>query len=87
MQAAAVARLNGPTAGLTLAASRTEETLKVYLVEKVTPQPATAIKEHKAAITRIMRENEAVRRTGTTQSEHQVFELAREHFGLDGREG
>ncbi len=30
-----------------------------------------------------MRENEEMRRTGVIQSERQVFELAREHFGFN----
>ena len=74
-------------AGLTLAASKTEETLKVYPVQKITPELAAAIKEHKTEIIRIMRENEEMRRTGVIQSERQAFELAREHFGLNGMGG
>jgi hypothetical protein len=74
-------------AGLTLAASKTEETLKVYPVQKITPELAAAIKEHKAEIIRIMRENEEMRRTGVIQSERQVFELAREHFGFNEKGG
>ena len=34
-------------AGLTLAASETEDTLKVYPVENITPELAEAIREHK----------------------------------------
>lgn len=75
------------SAGLTLAASKTEETLKVYPVQKITPELAAAIKEHKIEIIRIMRENEEMRRTGVIQSERQVFELAREHFGLNDKGG
>lgn len=74
-------------AGLTLTASKTENTLKVYPAEKLTPDLAAAIKEHKADIIRIMREDEEMRRTGIIQSERQVFELAREHFGLNEKEG
>jgi len=33
----------------------------------------------------ILREDEEMRRTGIIQSERQVFELAREHFGLNGK--
>lgn len=40
-------------------------------------------KEHKADITRIVREGELMRRTGIIQSERQVFEMVREYFGLD----
>ena len=74
-------------AGLTLKASVTEDTLKVYPAENISPQLAAAIKEHKADIIRIIRENEEMRRTGIIQSERQVFELARKHFGLDRKGG
>jgi hypothetical protein len=74
-------------AGLTLRASKTEDTLKVYPAERLTPELAAAIKEHKADIIRVMREDEEMRRTGVIQSERQVFELAREHFGLNGKGG
>jgi hypothetical protein len=74
-------------AGLTLTASKTEDTLKVYPAEDITPELAAAIKEHKADIIRIMREDEEMRRTGIIQSARQVFELAREHFGLEEKGG
>jgi hypothetical protein len=74
-------------AGLTLTASKTEDILKVYPAEKLTPDLAAAIKEHKADIIRIMSEDEKMRRTGIIQSERQVFELAREYFDLDERGG
>jgi hypothetical protein len=70
-------------AGLTLTASKTEDTLKVYPAENITPELAAAIREHKADIIRIVREDEEFRRTGIIQSERQVFELAREYFGLN----
>jgi hypothetical protein len=73
-------------AGLTLTASKTEDTLKVYPAENITPELAAAIKEHKADIICILREDEEMRRTGIVQSERQVYELAREYFGLHGRE-
>jgi hypothetical protein len=34
-----------------------------------------------------VREDELMRRTGIIQSERQVFEMAREYFGLDKPEG
>jgi hypothetical protein len=74
-------------AGLTLTASKTEDTLKVYPAENITPELAAAIKEHKADIICILREDEEMRRTGIIQSEHQVFELAREYFGLNEKGG
>jgi hypothetical protein len=73
-------------AGLSVRTSMTEDTLKVYPAERISPELATAIKEHKADIIRIVREDELMRRTGVIQSERQVFEIAREHFGLDSTE-
>ena len=70
-------------AGLTLKASMAEDTLKVYPAERISPQLAAAIKAHKADIIKVMREDEEMRRTGIIQSERQVFEMAREYFGLD----
>ena len=54
-------------AGLTLAASRVDDTLKVYPAERLTPDLATAIKEHKAGIIRILREDEEMRRTASSR--------------------
>jgi hypothetical protein len=73
--------------GLTLRTNKTEDTLKVYPAERLTPDLAAAIKEHKADIIQVMREDEELRRTGVIQSERQVFEMAREYFGLDKPEG
>jgi len=69
-------------AGLTLKASKTKDTLKVYPLEKLTPELAVAIKEHKEDIIRIMREDEEMRRTGIIQSERQASDLVHEFFGL-----
>jgi hypothetical protein len=74
-------------AGLTLTVDPTEDTLKVYPAENISPELVTAIKEHKAEIIRILREDEEMRRTGVIQSERQVFELAREFFGANRRQG
>ena len=74
-------------AGLTLTASATGDTLKVYPVENITLELAAAIREHKAHIIRLLREDEGMRRTGIIQSERQVFELARESFGTNTRQG
>ena len=73
-------------AGLTLKAGMTEDTLKAYPAARLSAELATAIKEHKADIIRIVREDELMRRTGVIQSERQVFEMAREYFGLDSTE-
>jgi hypothetical protein len=72
---------------LSLTASKSDDTLKVYPAENITPELAAAIKEYKSEIIRITREDEEMRRTGIIQSERQVFEMAREYFGLDKPEG
>ncbi len=74
-------------AGLTLKASKTKDTLKVHPAGNITPDLASAIKEHKTDLIRILREDEEMRRTGIMQSERQVFELAREHFGSNDKGG
>jgi hypothetical protein len=74
-------------AGLTVRTSMTEDTLKVYPAERISPQLAAAIKAHKAGIIKVLREDEEMRRTGIIQSERQVFEMARDYFGLDKPEG
>jgi len=74
-------------AGLSLTASKSDDTLKVYPAENITPELAAAIREYKSEIIRITREDEEMRRTGVIQSERQVFEMAREYFGLDKPEG
>jgi hypothetical protein len=70
-------------AELTLKAGMTEDTLKAYPAARLTAELATIIKEHKANIIQVLREDELMRRTGVIQSERQVFEMAREYFGLD----
>jgi hypothetical protein len=73
-------------ARLTLKAGMTEDTLKAYPAARLTAELATAIKEHKAKIIKIVREDELMRRTGVIQSERQVFEMAHEYFELDNPE-
>ena len=51
-------------AALTLTASEAGDTLKVYPAENITPELAAAIREHKADLIRIVREDEEMRRTG-----------------------
>ena len=74
-------------AGLTLKASMIEDTLTAYPAARLTKELAAAIKEHKANIIRIVREDELMRRPGVIQSERHVFEMAREYFGLAKPEG
>jgi hypothetical protein len=65
----------------------TEDTLKAYPADRLTAELATVIKEHKADIIQVLRDDEEMRRTGIIQSERQVFEMAREYFGLDNPKG
>ena len=74
-------------ASLTLAASETEDILKVYPAENITPELAEVIREHKAEIIQILLEDEEMRRTGIIQSERQVFELASKFFGVNEKGG
>ena len=74
-------------AGLKLEAGGTADVLKVYPADRLTAQLAAAIREHKADIIKVLREDEEMRRTGIIQSERQVFELAGEYFGADVEEG
>ena len=74
-------------AGLTLKAGMTQDSLKAYPADRLTSELATVIKEHKADIIQVLRDDEEMRRTGIIQSERQVFEMAREYFGLDNPKG
>ena len=74
-------------ARLTLKAGVTEDTLKAHPAARLTAELATAIKEHKADIIKVLREDEEMRRTGIIQSERQVFEMAREYFGHGNPKG
>jgi hypothetical protein len=74
-------------AGLTLRASETGDKLRVYPAENITPELASVIREHKADLIRVAREDEEMRCTGIIQSERQVFEIAREYFGLNEKGG
>jgi hypothetical protein len=65
----------------------TQDTLKAYPADRLTAELATVIKEHKADIIQVLRDDEQMRRTGIIQSERQVFEMAREYFGLDNPKG
>jgi hypothetical protein len=74
-------------AGVMLSYFTDEDRLNAKPTTALTPELIDEIREHKMEIVRIMREDEEVRRTGIIQSERQVFDLAREYFGLDDREG
>ena len=77
--------------GITLTCGRTEDRLKAKPTTSLTPELITEIKEHKAEIIEIMREDERRREdrrleeTGVIQSKRQVFEIARALFGDQGQ--
>jgi hypothetical protein len=73
--------------GITLTCGRTEDRLNAKPTAALTPKLIEEIREHKQEIIRIIREDEKMRRTGIVQSERQVFDLAREYFGEDDRQG
>jgi hypothetical protein len=73
-------------AGITLTCSKTEDRLNAKPTSALTPD-LIEIREHKMETIQIMREDEEMRRTGIIQSERQVFDLAREHFGLNEKDG
>ena len=74
-------------AGLTLKVSMTEDILRAYPAARLTQELAAVIKENKADIIRIVREDELMRHTSVIQSERRVIEMAREYFGLNSPEG
>lgn len=71
--------------GVSLRCSRTEDRLSYSPTGALPLELVTELKAHKQEIIRILREDEEFRRTGIIQSERQVFELAREHFGEDAK--
>jgi hypothetical protein len=74
-------------AGVMLSYFADEDRLNAKPTTALTPELIDEIREHKMEIVRIMREDEEMNRTGIIQSERQVFDLAREYFGFDEREG
>lgn len=67
--------------GTTLRCGRTEDRLNASPAAILTPQLIAEVRNHKAEIIRVMREDNALQRTGVIQSERQVFEMARERVG------
>jgi hypothetical protein len=55
--------------------------------EALTPDVLDELRARKQEFIRILREDEKMRRTGIVQSERQVFDLAREYFGEDDKQG
>jgi TubC N-terminal docking domain len=69
--------------GVSLRCSPTEDRLHYAPAGGLPPELVADLREHKQEVIQVLREDEELRRTGTIQSERQVFELAREHLGLD----
>jgi hypothetical protein len=73
--------------GITLTCGHTEDRLNAKPTAALTPELVEKIRQHKKELIRVVREDEEMRRTGIIQSERQVFDLSRELFGADDREG
>ena len=69
-------------AGITLTCGRTEDRLNAKPTSALTPELIEGIREHKMEIIKIVREDGEMRLSDIVQSERQVFDLARELFGL-----
>ena len=69
--------------GITLTCGHTEDRLNAKPTAALTAELIEEIKKHKNELIQIVREDEEMRRTGIVQNERQVFELAREFFGLN----
>ncbi len=64
--------------GITLTCGRNENRLNARPAAALTPELIAEIREHKAAIIAVMREDGRLGETGKIQSGRQIFELARE---------
>jgi len=77
--------------GITLTCGRTEDRLNAKPTAALTLELIAEIKEHKAEIIALMREDECRREdcrleeTGVIQSTRQVFDMARARFGNQGQ--
>jgi len=73
--------------GVSLRCGHAEDQLHYTPKDAVDPDLLEELRAHKQEIIKILREDDEMRRTGIIQSERQVFDLAREFFGLDERKG
>jgi len=73
--------------GVTLRCDRTEDRLHYSPKGALDPELLKELRVRKQEVIQVLREVEEMRRTGIIQSERQVFELAREFFGSNDREG
>jgi hypothetical protein len=69
--------------GVSLQCGWTEDRLHYTPKDAPGPELLVELRHHKLEVIEILRENEKMRRTGIIQSERQVFDLAREVFGLE----
>ena len=67
--------------GVTLRCGQTEDRLHYSPSGALPPKLVAELKKQKLQVIRILREDEEYLRTGISQSERQVFEMAREWFG------
>ncbi len=68
-------------AGVILCYFADEDRLNAKPTSALTPELIEEIRLHRQEIVRVLHEDEEMRRTGIIQSERQVFDMAREHFG------
>jgi TubC N-terminal docking domain len=73
--------------GAELRRGEAEDSLQFAPPGALPPELVVELKEHKVEIIRILREDEEMHHTGIIQSERQVFEVARKHFGLGSERG
>jgi hypothetical protein len=72
--------------GATLRCGRIEDRLHYAPPGALPPGLVAELREHKMEVIQILREDEEYRQTGILQSERQVFDLTREHFGEGGKD-
>jgi hypothetical protein len=71
--------------GVTLRCGRSEDRLSYSPTGALPPELVTELRTNKQEIIRILREDEELKQTGIIQGERQVFDMAREHFGTNGK--
>ena len=71
--------------GVTLRCGKSEDRLHYTPAGALPSNLVAELKEHKPEVIQILREDDEYRLTGIIQSEHQVFDLARDYFREDGR--
>jgi hypothetical protein len=73
--------------GVSLRCGWTEDRLHYAPKDVLGPELLAELRRHKLEVIEILREDEKMHRTGIIQSERQVFDLAREVFGLEEDRG